>query len=527
MENSLFQNVYNPDVLSCIANLSNDEVFTPPELANKIIDMLPQELFENPDTTFLDPCCKSGVFLREIAKRLIKGLEQQIPDLEKRIEHIFSKQLFGIAITELTSLLSRRSVYCSKYPSGEFSVYQFPEEKPQGNIIFQRIKHTWKDGKCIYCGASQNEYDRGTELETHAYQFIHNLDVNKVFDMKFDVIIGNPPYQMSDGGGTGDSAKPLYHIFIENAKKLSPQFIAMIVPSRWMKGGKGLNEFRKTMMNDTRIKIIHDFEDAKECFSGLHIDGGVCYFLWDKDYNGKVNYYFKSLDGTTNHSFRFLRSDVSETIIRDYRQSSIIQKASVEKKKFQNIVSVRNPFGFNADFFNTPESYSNITVYEASDKTRVKIYGVKGKKGGAKRVFGYIAENNVNKNTASINQYKLFFSKAYMTTSTVPPEIIVGLPKTICTETFLMIGGFDSKIEAENCLAYIKSKFFRALLFYNRHSLNISRESFELIPMQDFTFNSDIDWNLSTEEIDRQLYMKYNLDSTEITFIDTMIKPME
>ena len=127
MENSLFKSVYNPDVLSCIANLSNDEVFTPPELANKIIDMLPQELFENPDTTFLDPCCKSGVFLREIAKRLIKGLEEQIPDLEKRIEHIFSKQLFGIAITELTSLLSRRSVYCSKFPSSEFSAYQFPK----------------------------------------------------------------------------------------------------------------------------------------------------------------------------------------------------------------------------------------------------------------------------------------------------------------------------------------------------------------------------------------------------------------
>ena len=143
-------NTYNPDVLNCLANLSNDEVFTPPELANKIIDMLPQELFENPDTTFLDPCCKSGVFLREIAKRLIKGLERQMPDLEKRLEHIFSKQLFGIAITELTSLLSRRSVYCSKFPSSPWSAYQFPEDQAQGNIIYQRILHTWQNGKFRY-----------------------------------------------------------------------------------------------------------------------------------------------------------------------------------------------------------------------------------------------------------------------------------------------------------------------------------------------------------------------------------------
>ena len=525
--NSLFHSVYNPDVLSCIANLSNDEVFTPPELANKIIDMLPQELFENPDTTFLDPCCKSGVFLREIAKRLLKGLERQIPDLEKRIEHIFSKQLYGIAITELTSLLSRRSVYCSKFPSSPWSAYQFPEDRPQGNIIYQRIKHTWKDGKCVHCGASKSEYDRGIELETHAYQFIHNLDVKKLFNMKFDVIIGNPPYQISDGGGTGDSAKPLYHLFIEQAKKLNPRYLTMIVPSRWMKGGKGLNDFRQAMMNDTRIKVICDFEDAKECFSGLHIDGGVCYFLWDKDYNGKVDYHFKSLDGTTNRSFRFLKSDFSETIIRDFRQSSIIQKTSIDKIKFSSIVSARNPYGFNADFFNTPEAYPKIAVYDAPNDETVKIHGVKGKKGGAKRVFGYIKERMVDKGVESINQYKLFFSKAYMTTSTVPPEIIVGTPKTICTETFLLIGGFNTKIEAENCLAYIRSKFFRALLFYNRHSLNISRESFELIPIQDFSSESDIDWNLSTEDIDKQLYHKYGLDETEISFIESMIKPME
>lgn len=301
----------------------------------------------------------------------------------------------------------------------------------------------------------------------------------------------------------------------------------MIVPSRWMKGGKGLSEFRQTMMSDTRIKVIHDFEDAKECFSGLHIDGGVCYFLWDKDYNGKVDYTFKSLDGTTNRSFRFLKSDFSETVIRDFRQSSIIQKASIDGVKFQTIVSARNPYGFNADFFNAPESYPNIVVYETQNKDTVKIYGVKGKKGGAKRVSGYIKTSTVEKNLDSVNQYKLFFSKAYMTTSTVPPEIIIGTPKTICTETFLMIGSFDTECETLNCLSYIKTKFFRALLFYNRHSLNISRESFELIPLQNFTSNSDINWDLSIREIDCQLYEKYGLDETEVTFIESMIKSME
>ena len=527
MENSLLHNVYNPDVLSCIANLSNDEVFTPPELANKIIDMLPQELFENPDTTFLDPCCKSGVFLREIAKRLIKGLENQIPDLEKRLEHIFSRQLYGIAITELTSLLSRRSVYCSKFPSSPWSAYQFSEDKPQGNIIYQRIKHTWKDGKCIYCGASQSEYDRGSELETHAYQFIHNLDVKKVFNMKFDVIIGNPPYQLSDGGGAGDAAKPIYNMFIEQAIKLSPKYLSMIVPSRWMKGGRGLDSFRERMMNDTRMKKIFDFEDAKECFSGLHIDGGVCYFLWEKDYQGKVEYNFHSLDGSKSLTNRYLKTSYSNTVIRDARQLTILEKVAMANKvKFSSIVSSQKPYGIRADFFNSPERY-NISTFNDYRVDYLRIFGVKGIKGGARRVSAYIKPSTINQGLDSVGVYKLFFSKAYMTTSTVPPEIIVANPLDICTETFLVIGGYSHKEEALNCLSYIKTKFFRALLFFNRHSLNISRDSFELIPLQDFTSTSDIKWNSSIEEMDKQLYVKYGLDETEINFIESMIKPME
>src|SRR5690606_12009798 len=168
----MIQTPYNPDVLSCLANLSNDEVFTPPNLVNDILDLLPAELWTNPAAKFLDPVSKRGVFLREMAKRLMKGLESHIPDKQERIDHIFTQQIYGIAITDLTALLSRRSVYCSKTANGKYSICEtFGDE--QGNIRYKMMKHTWQNGRCIYCGANQSEYDRDETLETYAYNFLH------------------------------------------------------------------------------------------------------------------------------------------------------------------------------------------------------------------------------------------------------------------------------------------------------------------------------------------------------------------
>lgn len=516
MSNGLLENVYNPDVLSCLANLSNDEVFTSPDLVNKMLDMLPQELFTDPNIKFLDPACKTGVFLREIAKRLIKGLEKEIPDFDERINHIFKNQLYGIAVTELTSLLSRRSVYCSKWPNGEYSIVRF--KNPEGNIKFKMTKHVWKNNKCKYCGAPQAQYDRNSNMEQYAYEFIHVDDAEEIFNMKFDVIIGNPPYQLSDGGGTGDSAKPIYQLFIQQAKKLNPRYLTMIVPSRWMKGGKGLDNFRKEMMEDKRIKYIYDFEDAKECFPGIHLDGGVNYFLWDKSYQGMCEYHYKALNEKENKSTRYLKNDISGTVIRDYNQISIINKATeYHEEKFSKICSARNPFGFYSDLFNEPEKYPKAKLSMEEDENKLRVYGVRGKKGGSKRVVGYVDKESVEKLKEDVGKYKLYFSKAYTTTATVPPEIIIGVPNTVCTETFIEIGTFETEQEARNCLSYIKTKFFRALLLYNRHSLNISRESFDLIPLQNF----DEEWD------DAKLYEKYNLTTEEIKFIEDNILEMK
>lgn len=501
---------YNPDVLNCIANLSNDEVFTPPELANRVLDLLPQDLFTSPDTKFLDPFTKSGVFLREIVKRLDRGLESQMPDRQLRIDHILHNQVFGIAITELTSYLSRRSLYCSKHANGKYSVSHFSTES--GNILYANRSHTWEKGKCKYCGASQQVYDRGSEAEQYAYMFIHTDNPKQFFgNMKFDVIIGNPPYQLSDGGGmqtesSSGSAIPLYHLFVQQAKKLKPRYLSMIIPARWYSGGRGLDSFRDEMLNDRKISVIVDFSDSRDCFPGVDIAGGVCYFLYDSNYQGDCTVVNNYKDTTQVFKRKLNEYDV---FIRFGEAVSIIKKVqSKNERTLEEWVYSSKPFGFRS-------FESGRAIKKDGD---IEMLGSKG--------VSYVLRGEVANNSNLIDKWKVIMSKASAEHAgqtdnegrkKVVSRIEILEPNQICTETYLLLRTFDNEHEAKNMVSYVKTMFFRFLMSTILLTQNIAKDKFQFIPIQDFSHP----WT------DEMLYKKYNLTEEEIAFIESMIRPME
>ena len=541
MEN-LLARTHNPDVLTCIANLSNDEVFTPPEMASTMLDMVAkawaadhdgENLWANPNVTFLDPFTKTGVFPREITRRLVEGLEAQIPDLQERVNHVLTKQVYGIAITELTALMARRSLYCSKRANSEHSICT-AFDTPDGNIWFERTEHTWTGGtresrvdpltgdeifvytnrKCSYCGAGENDYGRGDDLETHAYAFIHTDDIkqriNEIFGaaMHFDIVIGNPPYQLSDGG-FGKSAAPIYHEFVEQAKALDPRYLTMIIPSRWFSGGKGLDDFRDAMLNDDRLRSITDYLNASDVFAGIGLKGGVCYFLWNRDNRGEctVTTHFK--DHAPSVATRPLLETGADTFIRFNQGVTILRKvlSTEPDPDFASLVSARKPFGLTTTFQgkSKPSGDDSVLVYQ---------------NGGT----GYVGRDEVQSGTEWIDAWKIFVSYAAPGTGnrdTYPHRIIstpfIGQPGEISTETYLAIGPFETRTEVDSALSYLKCRFTRFLILLHKASQHVTKKVYSFVPKQSW----DRTWT------DEELYAKYGLTDEEIAFIESIVRPME
>ena len=471
---------------------------------NQILDTLPKGIWKNKDAKFLDPVSKSGVFLREIAKRLMIGLEKQIPYKQKRINHIYTTQLYGIAITELTSLLSRRSVYCSKTANGKYSVCDEFKTK-QGNILYERLQHTWDNGKCIHCGASQEVYDREDTLETYAYPFIHTDITKKIFkNMKFDVIVGNPPYQLSDAGHSR-SASPIYQKFIQQAKKLNPRYLTMIIPARWYAGGKGLDEFRNEMLTDKRIRKIVDFENSNEVFPGVDVAGGICYFLWDRDNAGLcevINFH----NGSEVKSERALNE--FSILIRQSRAIPIIRKVIAKKenggKRLSDVVSSSKPFGIRGH--HTP-SKSGIPCYFTQRQGLL-----------------FVKEEELSDNYNFLNKYKLLIPRAPIAGQTdfskpvgfyYDGNIRIAKPGEACTESWIVAFYSKQLKEVIAFKSYLFTKIFRFLLLQTVVSQDVTRANFYFIP------------DLGKYEgvyTDEMLCKRWGITKEEWKYIDSKIK---
>ena len=509
----------NPDVLTCIANLSNDEVFTPPEFANRMLDTLAEawaasyngaNLWADRNVKFLDPCTKSGVFLREITSRLSKGLAHELPNLQERVDHILTQQVFGIGITHLTSLLARRSVYCSKHAKGEHSIAKgFTSDA--GNIWFERIEHTWVNGKCTYCGVGQKTFDRGEALETHAYALIHSGDIKtriaELFggDMQFDVIIGNPPYQMAGGAG-GSSDSSIYHLFVEQAMKLDPRFLSMVIPSRWLAGGRGMDEFRRAMLTGKHISHLVDYTKMSTAFPGVDFEGGIGYFLWDRNHQGDCEYTLYQGEERQPTVIRDLGAN--DIFIRDQRALGILNKVrALHEPTMDTIISGDTPFGLPTNFpdWNAKPFKGSVTVY-LTDR--------------GKRTMGHMLRSSVRKNMQLIERWKVLLPEAYGERGAIPAMVlgptIIAPPNSVCTQTYLVSGPLNNQTEAESVQAYVSTRLFRFLVSLRKITQHALRSTYSWVPLQTW----DRTWT------DTILYKKYGIAADEIAFINSMIRPM-
>ncbi len=508
----------NPDVLTCIADLSNDEVFTPPKFANRMLDTLAEawaanhegaNLWADKTVKFLDPCTKSGVLLREITSRLTQGLEKEIPDLANRVNHILTKQVFGIGITQITSLLARRSLYCSKHANGQHSIAKsFASD--DGNIWFKRLKHTWDGDKCKYCGAGKSVFDRAAGLETHAYAFIHTDNIKtrltEIFggNMQFDVIIGNPTYQLANGES---SDIPIYQHFVRQAKQLEPRFLSMVIPSRWMAGGKWLDDFRAEMLCDNRIKDLVDYEVMSEVFPGVDFEGGACYFLWDSSHSGKAS--VTSIRGGVSVGPLPRDLNAFDVFVRDSSAAAILDKVLNQADDWiLKMVSPQTPFGLYTNFsdFHEKPKAGDIALH----------YSRPGK-----RALAYIKRDQVSKGQDLVDGWKLLVPEAFGERGAKPARVlgrpVVAKPGEVCTQTYLVIGLFNTKQEVQNFETYYHTKFFRFLVSLRKITQDAGRSTYSWVPVQQW----DRQWT------DKALYKKYSLTKEEGDYIESVIRPMD
>jgi hypothetical protein len=498
---------YVPDILECLAQLSSDEVPTPPKLANAMLDLLPAEVWSKPDYRWCDPCSKSGVFLREIVKRLLfEGLVDWEPNFEKRREHIFHNMIFGCGITELTGIISRRTVYYSRQAAGEHSVIRMDSD--DGNIPFVRAEHDFNGGRCAICSAPE-DLERGSDRENYAYAFIHGAyPTEEMEDMTFDVIVGNPPYQLGASGGDspGGFAMPLYQRFVEKAIEMDPRYVLMITPSRWFAGGRNLEAYRDRMLADRHMRRLVDFPNAGECFPGNEIKGGVSYFLWDREHEGPCEV-TTIRDGELVGETTSRNLDAYDVLVRYNQGVTILEKIwpdGPDDSALSARVSPIQPFSIRTNFRgkSKPDGLTNP----------VGLYGNGG--------VTYIERADVPRNDDWVDEWKVLLGRAYGAGEAIPHQItnvpIVAPPDTACTETYLVINRFSNENRARRFAAYLSTRFVRFLISLRKNTQDIYSERFAFVP----DLAMDRDWT------DADLYTRYGLTDQEIKFIESQVRGM-
>ena len=487
---------YVPDILDCLAQLSNDEVPTPPKVAREMLDILPSGVWSASEYRWLDPFCKSGIFLREAAARLLEGLSEWEPNFELRRDHIYRKMLWGTSITEMTGTVSRRSLYCSRDASGPYSVVQFDAE--DGNLPFVPAAHSFTEGRCTVCGAPV-DLERGEGRENYAYSFIHNAYPTKELgDMKFDVIVGNPPYQIDSDGNT--RTMPIYHKFVEQALAMKPRHVLMITPSRWFSGGLGLDEFRARMLADTHMEKIVDFPGLFECFPGVEIKGGVSYFLWSRDHEGECEV-VTVRDGVASAPMTrslaefdvLVRANPAVPILRKVRERA---EPTLDKQ-----VASRVPFGLQANF---------RLLKAATFPGAIKIYGNK--------FVGYTKRSEITKNPDWVDEWKALIPKASDGHGRVPaivtPRPLVAAPGEACTDTYLVVGRAQTEGEIANLCVYLSTKFVRFLISLRKVTQDNKPATFAFVP----------DLPMTHAWTDSELYERYGLVDDEIAYVESQIR---